>query len=79
MTELCDRPGSELIELLRSGEASALEIAESSLARIEAVEAQTKSFLEVTADVAREQARAVDEKRAGGDQLWAVAGIPLAL
>jgi aspartyl-tRNA(Asn)/glutamyl-tRNA(Gln) amidotransferase subunit A len=79
MTELCDRPGSELIELMRSGEASALEIAESSLGRIEAVDGQTKSFLEVTADTAREQARAVDERRAKGEDLWAVAGIPLAL
>ena len=79
MTELCDRPGSELIELLRNGEASALEIAESSLARIEAVDDRTKSFLEVTAEVAREQARAVDERRARGEELWAVAGIPLAL
>jgi aspartyl-tRNA(Asn)/glutamyl-tRNA(Gln) amidotransferase subunit A len=79
MTELCDRPGSELIELLRSGEASAAEIADSSLARIEAVDKRTNSFLEVTADIAREQALAVDRQRAKGEDLWAVAGIPLAL
>ena len=77
--ELCDRAGSELIELIRGGEVSALEIADSCLARIEAVDDKTKSFLQVTGDLAREQARAVDERRAKGDQLWAVAGIPLAL
>jgi aspartyl-tRNA(Asn)/glutamyl-tRNA(Gln) amidotransferase subunit A len=79
MTQLCDRPGSDLIELLRSGEVSALEIAESSLARIEAVDGQTKAFLQVTADAAHEQARAVDDRRTKGEELWAVAGIPLAL
>ena len=79
MTELCDRSGEELIGLLRNKEVSAVEIAESSLARIEAVDDKTKSFLEVTGDLAREQARAVDERFASGEQMWTVAGIPLAL
>ncbi len=79
MTELCDRTAEELQGLLAKGEVSAVEIAESSLARIEAVDDKAKSFLTVTGDLAREQAAAVDERRAKGDQLWAVAGIPLAL
>ena len=79
MTELCDRTAEELQGLLASGEVGAVEIAESSLARIEAVDEKTKSFLEVTGDLALEQARQVDERRAKGQGLWAVAGIPLAL
>ena len=79
MTELCDRSGEELGRLLRSGEASALDITESALARVDAVDDRVKAFLTVTGDAARDRARALDEAQAGGDELSPVAGIPLAL
>jgi len=79
VTELCDLAGHELAARLRSGEASALDAVESSLARIEATEPEVSAFLARSADDAREQARTIDERIAAGDDLPAVAGIPLAL
>ena len=79
MSELADLSGEELARRLRDGENSALEVTEAALARIEAVDGRVKAFLEVTADAAREQARAVDGLRAEGEELSPVAGIPLAL
>ena len=79
MTELCDRTGHDLARMLRAGECSALELTESCLGRIEAVDDRVKAFLEVTADRARQQARAVDERLKADGERRAVAGIPLAL
>jgi aspartyl-tRNA(Asn)/glutamyl-tRNA(Gln) amidotransferase subunit A len=79
VTELCDLPGHELARQFRAGEASALEATESCLARIDAVDERVKAFLVVTGDPARDQARAVDQRFAGGEDLPAVAGVPLAL
>ncbi|MEX0754316.1 MAG: Asp-tRNA(Asn)/Glu-tRNA(Gln) amidotransferase subunit GatA [Actinomycetota bacterium] len=79
MTELCDRTASELAPALASGELTAVEITESCLARIDAVEERVKAFLTVTPDVARERAAALDEYRSIGADQTALAGIPLAV
>jgi aspartyl-tRNA(Asn)/glutamyl-tRNA(Gln) amidotransferase subunit A len=79
MTELCDLTGHELTELLARGEASAAEITESALARIEAVDDRLHAFLLVTADDARRRAAEVDRSRAGRGSVSPVAGLPLAL
>jgi aspartyl-tRNA(Asn)/glutamyl-tRNA(Gln) amidotransferase subunit A len=79
VTELCDLPGHELARMFRAGEATAVEAAESCLGRIEALDDRVKAFLEVTEDLAREQAGAVDERLRAGEDLSAAAGMPLAL
>jgi aspartyl-tRNA(Asn)/glutamyl-tRNA(Gln) amidotransferase subunit A len=79
VTELCDLPGHELARRFRAGEATAMEATESCLARIDAVDERVKAFLAVTGDLARDQARTVYQRLAGGEELPAVAGIPLAL
>ncbi len=79
MAELTDLSGHELSRTLTDGEASASEIVESALRRIDAVDERVRAFLTVTADEARAQARAVDERRAHGGPRSRVAGIPLAL
>jgi aspartyl-tRNA(Asn)/glutamyl-tRNA(Gln) amidotransferase subunit A len=79
MAELCDLTAHELGRMFRAGEATALEAAESCLRRIEALDDRIDAFLEVTAEQARGQARAVDERLRSGEELPAVAGIPLAL
>ena len=79
MTEPCDRTATDLAAALRAGELTASELVASCLARTEAVEPEVRAFLERTADLAREQARAVDARLAAGEALPAVAGIPLAL
>ena len=79
MTELCDRSAWDLAAALRSGDATASAVLESTLARIESVEQRVHAFLTVTADAARVQAAAVDGRLAAGERLPPVAGIPLAL
>jgi aspartyl-tRNA(Asn)/glutamyl-tRNA(Gln) amidotransferase subunit A len=65
--------------MFRAGQATALEAAESCLRRIEALDERVDAFLEVTGDLARDQARAVDDRLRAGQDLPAAAGIPLAL
>jgi aspartyl-tRNA(Asn)/glutamyl-tRNA(Gln) amidotransferase subunit A len=78
VSELCDLAATELGAKLRAGEVSSVEILESCLARIDAVDSRVEAFLERTDDIARKQARAADERIAAGDATPA-AGIPLAL
>ncbi|MBI4260201.1 MAG: Asp-tRNA(Asn)/Glu-tRNA(Gln) amidotransferase subunit GatA [Actinobacteria bacterium] len=77
--EPCDLPAHEIAARLASGEGSAGQVVESSLARIEAVDGRVRSFLAVTAEQARQRAAEVDRRRVAGETLSAVAGIPLAL
>jgi aspartyl-tRNA(Asn)/glutamyl-tRNA(Gln) amidotransferase subunit A len=63
---------------LRAREVSAVELADAFLARIEAVDSGIHAFVTVTADLAREQARAADARRAAGED-GPLLGLPLAL
>jgi aspartyl-tRNA(Asn)/glutamyl-tRNA(Gln) amidotransferase subunit A len=79
VTELCDLTGSELADKLEAREVTAVEILESSLARIEAVDGDVGAFLTLTAQLARERAEELDVYLATGAPRSAVAGIPIAL
>ena len=79
MSDLCDLTATELSPQLAAGQVSAVEIAESCLARVEAVEDRVRAFLTLTPETARERAPHVDERRAIGAPLSPVAGIPIAL
>jgi aspartyl-tRNA(Asn)/glutamyl-tRNA(Gln) amidotransferase subunit A len=79
MTDLCDRSGSELTGLLAKREVSAVEILESSLARIDAVDGEIRAFLTRTPELAVERAEELDTYRSTGAPLSPVAGIPTAL
>jgi aspartyl-tRNA(Asn)/glutamyl-tRNA(Gln) amidotransferase subunit A len=70
---------TELNRLFVRGQVSAVEIAEAFLARIEAVEPRLHAFLTVTADSAVETARELDAKRAAGEPLGPLAGVPVAV
>ncbi|GAA3512655.1 aspartyl-tRNA(Asn)/glutamyl-tRNA(Gln) amidotransferase subunit A [Streptosporangium album] len=69
---------AELGALIASGEVSAVEVAQAHLARIAAVEPQVNAFLHVDAETTLEQARAVDARRAAGEDLGPLAGVPIA-
>ena len=79
MAELCDLSADELARRLRVKEVSAVEIAESALRRMEALDERLHTFLTPTPDLAREQARAADARLGEGPEVPAPAGIPLAL
>jgi aspartyl-tRNA(Asn)/glutamyl-tRNA(Gln) amidotransferase subunit A len=78
MDELIKMTATELAAAVASGDASAAEITAAHLARIEAVDGQVKAFLHV-ADDAAAQAREVDRKRAAGEALGPLAGVPVAV
>jgi len=58
---------------------SASELLESCIARIEAVEDDVHAFLHVDTEGALAAARSVDERRATGERLSALAGVPVAV
>lgn len=90
--ELCDLTAHELSQLLRKREVSAVEILESSLARIRAVDGRpgtldpgpmteedtqrVHAFISYTEEQARAQAQMVDEQLAAGNDPGLLAGIP---
>jgi len=70
--------GATLADMIRRGDASALEVTESVLGRTDQVEPSVRSFVTRTPDVARAMAAKVD--RAEGDfNTSPIAGVPLAL
>ncbi|MEB3337803.1 MAG: Asp-tRNA(Asn)/Glu-tRNA(Gln) amidotransferase subunit GatA [Leptolyngbyaceae bacterium] len=68
-----------LHQQLVNKERSAVEIAQESLERIQALEPKLRSFLSITADKALEQARQVDAKIAAGEEIGLLAGIPIGI
>ncbi len=70
---------SELRERVASGEQSAESITREVLARVGALDPKLGSFLHVDAEGALIQARAVDAKRAKGEALGPLAGVPVGL
>ena len=69
----------ELHEQLVKKERSAVEITQSYLDRIQAVDDQVNSFLLVTTDHAIAQAKAVDAKIAAGESIGPLEGLPIAI
>ena len=79
MTELTKRTAAETAAAIASGEVSAVEVAEAHLDRIAKVDDRINAFLHVDTEGALAAARAVDAKRAAGERLGPLAGVPLAL
>ncbi|MCI0370624.1 MAG: Asp-tRNA(Asn)/Glu-tRNA(Gln) amidotransferase subunit GatA, partial [candidate division NC10 bacterium] len=69
----------ELLDLLRAGKASAVEVTRAYLDRIAQVESRIRAYLTVTREEALAQAEAVDKARKAGVRLGPLAGVPLAL
>jgi aspartyl-tRNA(Asn)/glutamyl-tRNA(Gln) amidotransferase subunit A len=78
-TDLTRSTADALAGLIASGEASAVEVTRAHLDRIDAVDGQVHAFLHVDAEGALATARSVDAKRAAGEPLGPLAGVPLAL
>jgi aspartyl-tRNA(Asn)/glutamyl-tRNA(Gln) amidotransferase subunit A len=66
-------------EAVQSGRASAEEIAKHALARVDALDGKLHAFLAVPREDVLAQARAVDAKRARGEALGPLAGVPIAV
>ncbi|MFF1790897.1 Asp-tRNA(Asn)/Glu-tRNA(Gln) amidotransferase subunit GatA [Kitasatospora sp. NPDC058243] len=79
MTELIKYTAAETASAIAEGEVSAVEVAQAHLDRIGAVDKKVNAFLHVDTEGALNAAKAVDEKRAKGEELGPLAGVPLAL
>src|SRR5258708_667568 len=79
MSELIKKTATELAAAITAGEVSAAEVTQAHLDRIGAVDGEVKAFLHVAADDALAQAREVDRRRAAGEPLGALAGVPVAV
>jgi aspartyl-tRNA(Asn)/glutamyl-tRNA(Gln) amidotransferase subunit A len=77
--DLIRQSAATLASAIAEGEVSAVEVAKAHLDRITAVDDRVHAFLHVTGESALAQAQAVDAKRAAGDTLAPLAGVPLAL
>ncbi len=69
----------ELSDLLISRQVSARESLASVYERIDKIEGDVHAYVRLTRDVAERQASEVDERRARGEELPPLAGVPLAL
>ena len=61
-----------------AGDFSAREVAQAALANVESREGDVHAFLEVSSELALQAANAIDAKRAAGEQLPPMAGVPCA-
>ncbi|PGH43097.1 Asp-tRNA(Asn)/Glu-tRNA(Gln) amidotransferase GatCAB subunit A [Micromonospora sp. WMMA1996] len=79
MTDLTKLSAVDLAGLVASGETSAVEVTRAHLDRIGAVDDRVHAFLHVDTEGALAAARAVDERRAAGEELGPLAGVPVAV
>ena len=66
----------ELMEAMQTKRLSAREVCQAYLKQLEQREAAVNAYLSLTSELAMEQAKAVDEQRASGQALPALAGVP---
>ncbi|MEO3935855.1 Asp-tRNA(Asn)/Glu-tRNA(Gln) amidotransferase subunit GatA [Dermatophilaceae bacterium Soc4.6] len=78
-TDLTRRSAAEMASLLSTKEVSSVELTQAHLDRTDAVDGLVHSYLHVDHEGALAQARAVDERRAAGDDLHVLAGVPIAV
>src|SRR5580692_11541639 len=76
---LSGAPAAELAAAVSAGEVAAAEVTRAHLDRIAAVDDRVKAFLHVNPEDALAQAREVDRRRAAGEPLGALAGVPVAV
>ncbi len=77
--ELTRRSAAELAALLASGETSSVELTQAHLDRIAAVDDAVAAFLHVDAEGALAAAAETDRRRAAGEELPELAGVPIAV
>lgn len=77
--ELYERSASELSQMLKNKEISSVELTKSVFGRIKDVESKVDAYVTLDEENALKTAEAVDNKRAEGAELSALAGIPIGI
>ena len=76
---MINKTAAQMADALANGETTSVELTQAHLDRVAEVDGQVKAFLHVDSEGALAQAKDVDARRAKGEKLSAIAGIPLAL
>ncbi|NES14096.1 MULTISPECIES: Asp-tRNA(Asn)/Glu-tRNA(Gln) amidotransferase subunit GatA [Micromonospora] len=79
MSDLTRLSAAEIAGLVAAGETSAVEVTQAHLDRIAAVDDRVHAFLHVDTEGALAAARGVDERRAAGEEIGPLAGVPVAV
>ena len=79
MTDLTRLSAAQLADALTAREVSSAEVTRAHLDRIEATDDKLHAFLHVSADDALATAGDVDQRRASGEELHPLAGVPIAV
>lgn len=76
---MINKTAAQMADALAKGETTSVELTQAHLDRVAAIDGQVKAFLHVDTEGALAQAKDVDARRAMGEKLSPIAGIPLAL
>lgn len=79
MTDLTRLTAAEMAARLAAGTVTSVELTQAHLDRIAAVDGDVHAYLHVNGDEALEVARDVDARRAAGEDLHPLAGVPIAV
>lgn len=79
MTDLIHLTAADLAAKLASGEVSSVEATQAHLDQVAAVDGDLNAFLATDPESSLTAARSIDERRAAGESLGALAGVPLAI
>lgn len=79
MSDITRLTAAELAQKLQAGDITSEQATQAHLDRIAAVDPTINAFVTVTAEDALATARDVDERRARGEQLHPLAGVPIAI
>ena len=69
----------DVVQRVRSGETSSVEVTQSVLDRIESVEPTLNAFVSVDVERALARAESIDNRRSRGEELGGLAGVPIAI
>jgi len=79
MTDLTRLSAADLADRLTRRESTSVEATQAHLDRIAAVDDKVKAFLHVSSEAALATAREIDARRAAGEELHPLAGVPIAV
>ena len=79
MNDLLKKSALELADMLEAGQITSVELTTAYLDRIDALNEHVNAFLHIDREGALETARRVDERRAAGEKLHRLAGVPIAV
>lgn len=76
---ICFETATQQLARLEQGTLTSVQLVQEHLDRISAVDGQVQAFLEVCSESALTQATAIDQRRANGEALGPLAGLPVAI